>query len=155
MISRRSLEVATAALTGAFGAAIIVSSVDSGVRWTSRGVGSGTFPMIAGVLIVAASLYNLLRALPRPGEAMVDWPQARELAKVFFPAAAFVAAVPLLGLHVAAGFYMLGTGLWLAKQSVARAVAIAIATPVALWTTFDHGFSVALPRGLLGAALGF
>jgi hypothetical protein len=31
MISRRSLEVATAALTGAFGAAVAISSLDNGI----------------------------------------------------------------------------------------------------------------------------
>lgn len=155
MISRRTLEVATAALTGAFGAAIVVSSLDIGVRWTSRGVGSGTFPLIAGILILAGSLYNLVRALPSPGPWMLDAGHARDLARVFLPAAAFVAAIPLLGLHVAAGLYMLATGLWQAKLPVAGAVGIALATPAALWAVFDHGFSVTLPHGLLGTALGF
>jgi hypothetical protein len=154
MISRRTLEVATAALTGAFGVAIVVSSLDIGVRWTSRGVGSGTFPLLAGVLIVAGSLYNMARALPRPGPGILDLGQALDLARVFVPAAVFIAAIPLLGLHVAAAVYMLATGIFQARMPVVRALMVAIATPIALWAIFDHGFSVTLPRGMLGAALG-
>jgi len=37
MVSRRSLETATALLTGAFGAAVIISSLDNGIGWSSAG----------------------------------------------------------------------------------------------------------------------
>src|SRR5256885_98175 len=35
MISRRALEMATAALTGIFGVAVVVSSIDNGIGWSS------------------------------------------------------------------------------------------------------------------------
>ena len=44
MVSRRSLETATAVLTGAFGAAVVVSSYGNGIGWSAAGVDSGTFP---------------------------------------------------------------------------------------------------------------
>ena len=155
MISRRALEILTAALTLAFGAAILVSSILIGVGWTPRGLGSGAFPAIAGTLIVAGSLYNLVRTLPRPGEAILDWPRVRRIGAMFVPAAAFVAAIPLLGLHVAAGAYALAMIASHRNWPRWRAVAIGIATPLALYAIFDWGFQVALPRGMLGAALGF
>ena len=40
MVSRRSLETATAILTGAFGAAVVVSSLDNGIGWSSAAVGT-------------------------------------------------------------------------------------------------------------------
>ena len=155
MITRRSLEVATAALTGAFGAAILVSSLGIGVVWTSRGLGSGAFPAIAGALIVAGSLYNLLRALPRPGAIVLDAHRLRRIAAMFVPAAAFVAAIPLVGMHVAAAIYVFGMIVAQRRMAIWKALAIAIATPLALYFTFDWAFSVALPTGLLGSALGF
>ena len=154
MITRRSLEVATAALTGAFGAAILVSSLRIGVGWTSRGLGSGAFPAIAGALIVAGSVYNLVRALPRPGAVMVERATLRRIAAMFLPAALFVAAIPLMGMHVASGAYIFAMVAARRSIPVWRAVAIAIAVPVALYFVFDWGFSVALPAGMLGSALG-
>lgn len=155
MITRRALEVATAALTGSFGAAILISSLGIGVGWTSRGLGSGAFPAIAGALIVAGSLYNLLRTLPRPGAVMIEGATLRRVAAMFLPAAAFVAAIPLIGLHVAAALYVFAMIVAQRRMAAWKALAIAVATPLALYFTFDWAFSVALPTGLLGSALGF
>lgn len=154
MITRRTLEVAAAALTGAFGAAILVSSIGIGIGWTSRGVGSGAFPAISGSLIVAGSLYNLLRALAHPGPVVIDGKRLRKIAVMFVPAAVFVAAIPLLGLHVASGLYAFGMVASQRRYPLWKAIAIGIATPAALWVIFDWGFTVTLPRGMLGGALG-
>lgn len=156
MISRRTLEIATAALTGAFGAAIVVSSIHAGVGWTARGVGSGTFPCIAGTLIVAGSAYNAARGIVRGDpDSMIEGPGIAKLLMLFVPAALFVAAIPLLGLHVAAGLYLFGVIAAHPKGSVVKAAIFGIATPLLLWATFDWAFSVTLPRGWLGSVLGF
>ncbi|WP_228142654.1 hypothetical protein, partial [Acinetobacter baumannii] len=60
MISRRALELVTAILTGSFGVAVVVQSLDNGIGWSSEGVESGTFPFLTGIIIVAGSLYNLV-----------------------------------------------------------------------------------------------
>jgi hypothetical protein len=148
VISRRALEIATAALTGAFGAAIVVSSLNAGVGWTSRGVGSGTFPMIAGVLIVAGSLYNAVRASLAAGPVVLDPAGLRKLAWMLLPAVLFVAAIPVAGLHLAAGAYAFASVAMHRSGSMRSAVLIAIATPLALYGIFDWAFQVALPRGM-------
>ena len=61
MVSGRSLEAATALVTGAFGAAVVVSSLDNGIGWSSAGVESGTFPFIVGLVILAGSVFNLVQ----------------------------------------------------------------------------------------------
>ncbi len=155
MVSRRALEVATALVTGAFGVAILVASFKAGVGWSRAGVGAGTFPCIAGTLIIAGSLWNLVRGALHAGEAVLDRERLIKVAGVFLPAAAFVAAIPLLGLHVAAGLYVFGCVAWRKRTPLPRALALGIVVPVALYVVFDRGFQVALPRGLLGAALGF
>ena len=53
------LEVATALLTGAFGATVAVSSLDNGIGWSAAGVEFGTFPFLTGLIVLASSLYNL------------------------------------------------------------------------------------------------
>jgi hypothetical protein len=155
MLSQRSLEVATAALAGTFGAAIAISSLDNGVGWTSAGVGAGTFPFITGLLIVGGSLYNLVHGALHAGPPVLGRRQAARLGSLFLPALAFVAAIPILGLHVAAAAYMFGTLAIPRRRPLARAALIALATAAALYAVFDWMFQVTLPRGLLGAALGY
>jgi tripartite tricarboxylate transporter TctB family protein len=155
VISRRGLEAFTAVLTGAFGAAILASSLAIGVGWTPRGLASGAFPAIAGGLIVAGSLYNLLRALGAGRETLIERARLRRSAAMLLPAAVFVAAIPLLGMHVASGIYVFVMVAAARRMPRGRAAAIGIATGVALYAIFDWGFQVTLPRGLLGNALGF
>ena len=149
MISRRQLEAITALVTGAFGVAILVQSLRIGIGWTGAGVGSGTFPAIASGLVVAGSLYNLVRGALEAGP-----PMARRIAALFLPAAVFVALIPLLGLHAAAGIYMLYV-LWRARLPLWKVVAAGVATPFVLYSVFDWGFQVELLRGLLGSIVGY
>ena len=51
MVSGRSLEAGTALLTGAFGVAVVVSSLDNGIGWSPAGVDAGTFPFIVASVI--------------------------------------------------------------------------------------------------------
>jgi hypothetical protein len=155
MVSRRALEIFVAALTGSFGAAILVSSISIGAGWTARGPGSGAFPAIAGALIVGGSVYNLLRGLALAPEPAIGGPQLRKVAGMLLPAVAFVAVIPLVGLHVAAGLYIFGVVIAHRQWATWKAIALGIATPLALYAVFDWAFQVALPRGLLGTALGF
>ena len=155
MVHRRTLEIVTAALTGAFGIAIMVSSLQAGIGWTPRGVASGTFPFIGAIIIVAASLYNAAKAFAFAGPVVLDGAGARKLAGMFVPAALFVAAIPLAGLHVSAGAYIFGMVAIHKKGGLVRAIALAIITPIALYGIFDYSFQVPLPKGMLGAALGF
>jgi hypothetical protein len=157
MISRRGLETATAALTGAFGVAVAVSSLDNGIGWSSAGVESGTFPFITGLIVMAASAWNLLYAGLWRGSrhTLVSWEDLKKIAALFLPALAMVAAVPLLGLHVASAIYMFGVLVWQNHIAPARALAGAAVVALSLYAMFDWGFQVTLPRGALGAALGF
>lgn len=148
MITRRALEIATAGLTGAFGVAIVVSSLQAGVGWTARGVGSGTFPFIAGVLIVGGSLYNIARNCLVAGPVVLDATGLRKLAAMLVPAIIFVAAIPLIGLHIAAGVYAFASVAMHRSGSMRSAIVIGIVTPLALYGIFDWAFQVTLPRGI-------
>ena len=61
MVSGRNLEAATALLTGAFGAAVVVSSLGNGIGWSVAGVEAGTFPFIVGLIILCGSIFNLVQ----------------------------------------------------------------------------------------------
>ena len=160
MFSRRALEALTAAITGAFGLAIVVQSLDNGIGWSSAGVDSGTFPFLTGIIIVAGSLYNLARGVV-PAATLASVPTAitsvelRRLANLFVPAAIFVAAIPLLGMYIASAAYVFAVLAIPRHQSVVRSAVTASATALALYVVFERMFQVSLPHGALAAALGF
>ena len=154
MISRRVLETATAVLTGSFGLAVMISSLDNGIGWGADGVDPGTFPFITGVIILAGSLTNLVRGLGAIGIA-VSGTDLRRIAGLFVPAAVFVGAIPLAGMYLASGAYIFGVLALPKHQSLPRALLIALATPVALYAVFERMFQVSLPHGALAGALGY
>src|SRR5512132_1326245 len=93
MISRRALEVATAALTGTFGAAVVVSSIDNGIGWSSAGVDAGTFPFVTGAIILLGSLWNLARGSMQSREVLVSSSDLRRVTALFVPAVVFLIAM--------------------------------------------------------------
>ena len=155
MGSRRGLEVLTALLTGTFGVAILVSSLRLGIGWSRDGVGTGTFPAIAGGLTVLASLYNLVRGALTRGPTLLDGARFKRIVAIFVPAAIFVALIPLLGLHAAAGVYVFAVIAMQKRMALWKAAAIGLATPFVLYSIFDWSFQVTLLRGLLGDKIGY
>ena len=155
MISRRSLETATALLTGTFGAAVLVSSFDNGIGWSSAGVDAGTFPFIVGTVILAGSLYNLVKGWPGNDMVVLRGHDLERLASLFVPAAIFVGLIPLTGLYVAAAVYVFGAIAWQQRRTLVFAGFVALCAALALYLIFELTFQISLPRGLLGSALGF
>ena len=155
MITRRALGIGTAALTAAFGTAIVVSSLDIGAGWSSRGVEAGTFPLLTGALVIAASAVNLGAALRRPDTPLISRAQLGRAAALFLPALAMIAAIPLVGLYAAAAAYILYSLLVQHRTALWRALAITATTIVLLYVIFERMFQVQLPRGWLDRWLGF
>jgi hypothetical protein len=149
MISRRSLEAATAALTGAFGAAVVLSSIENGIGWSSAGVDAGTFPFITGLVILGGSLFNLIQCLLQNHELMLGRGALERLGAIY------VGVIPLVGMYVASAAYVLGTFAFQNRVSMARALTAALITAVSLYLLFERMFQISLPRGLLGDASGF
>lgn len=155
IITRRGLEVGTAALTGAFGAAVVASSMEHGIGWSSAGVEAGTFSFITGLLILGGSLLNVVLGWLGSRRKIIDGHDLGKIAALFGPALAYVALIPLLGMHVASAVYLFATLAVQKHMTPVRALVLAVVTAVSLYVLFDWLFQVTLPRGLLGNALGF
>ncbi len=155
MVSRRSLETATALLTGAFGAAVVVSSYGNGIGWSGAGVDPGTFPFIVGLIILSGSIFNLVQGWLQPREIVLRPSELKRLGMLFIPAAVYVGVIPLLGIYLASAAYVFGALAWHKRGSLVFSAAAAIGTALALYLIFELMFQISLPRGLLGDALGF
>ena len=155
MVSGRSLEAATALITGAFGAAVVVSSLDNGIGWSAAGVESGTFPFIVGLVILAGSVFNLVQGWLHARPVILGPSELRRLGTLFVPAAVFVGVIPLIGMVPAAAFYVFGALAWHKRGSLFVAALAAIGAALALYLIFELTFQISLPRGALGTFFGF
>jgi hypothetical protein len=155
MISRRSLETATALLTGAFGAAVVVSSLDNGIGWSAAGVEAGTFPFIVGLIILSGSVFNLAQGWLQSRDILLRPSELRRLGILFIPAVVYVGVIPLTGMYLASAGYVFGALAWHKRGALVFSGVAAISTALALYLIFELTFQISLPRGALGDALGF
>ena len=155
IISRRSLETATALLTGAFGAAVVVSSFSNGIGWSAAGVDAGTFPFIVGLIILSGSVFNLVQAWLEARDILLRPSELKRLAMLFIPAAIYVGVIPLIGMYLASAAYVFGALAWHKRGAFVFAGIAAIGTAVALYLIFERTFQISLPRGLLGDFIDF
>jgi tripartite tricarboxylate transporter TctB family protein len=155
MVSRRSLETATALLTGAFGAAVAVSSLGNGIGWSAAGVDSGTFPFIVGLIILSGSIFNLVQGWLQARDIVLRPSELKRLGLLFIPAVVYVGVIPLIGIYLASGGYVFGALAWHKRGSLVFSSFAAIGTALALYLIFELTFQISLPRGALGDALGF
>ena len=155
MISGRSLEAGTALITGAFGAAVVISSLDNGIGWGAGGVDAGTFPFIVGLIILCGSIFNLVQGWLQARDVVLRSSELKRLAALFVPAVIYVGIIPLIGMYVASAFYVFAALAWHKRGAFLYAGFAAIATALALYLIFEVTFQISLPRGALGEALGF
>lgn len=155
MVSGRSLETATALLTGAFGAAVVVSSLDNGIGWSAAGVDAGTFPFIVGLIILSGSIFNLVQGWLHARSVVLRSSEIKRLAMLFIPAVVYVGIIPLTGIYIASAGYVFGALAWHKRGALMFSSLAAISTAVALYLIFELTFQISLPRGLLGDFFGF
>lgn len=155
MVSGRSLETATALLTGAFGAAVIVSSFDNGIGWSAAGVDAGSFPFIVGLIILTGSVFNLVQGWRHARDVVLRSSELRRLAILFIPAVVYVGVIPLTGIYLASAGYVFGALAWQKRGAFLFSAVAAICAALALYLIFELTFQISLPRGLLGDIIGF
>jgi putative tricarboxylic transport membrane protein len=155
--SRRSAEIAIAALFFLFGVLVMVDSVRLGARWAEDGPQAGYFPFYIALILCIASAVNLALPLMRragaPG-AFVGRGQLKLVLAVLVPATLYVALVGWVGIYVASALYIAFFMRWLGKYAWWKVLVVSIANSVVFYLIFEIWFLVPLPKGPLEAALG-
>ena len=155
MVSGRSLEAATALLTGAFGLAVVLSSLDNGIGWGAGGVDAGTFPFIVGLVILGGSIFNLVQGWLQARPVVLRASELKRLGALFIPAAVYVGVIPLIGMYLASAVYVFGALVWHKRGALLFSAVAAIGTALSLYLIFELTFQISLPRGALGDFIGF
>ena len=143
------------------GITTIVGALEYGVGWSSSGPEPGAFPFYMGLIIVAASLANAMRAaLPvlRPvrwsAASFLTSEQARLVAGFAGPILGLVIVSLLLGLYVGMAVYLFGTLVFQNDYPKGKAALIAGSAPVFTYLLIEKAFQVGMLKGPLEAALG-
>ena len=154
-MSRLAAETLTALVTLALGAAVVFGAREYGTGWTTAGPQPGTFPFCVGVLVVAASVGNLVVAWlrRRSGAPFIDAVQARRIAAFALPMLAFVALAVTLGFYVATAVYLATVMRFQGGYRWLPSLAVALLTSAFFFVLLELWFKVPLLKGPLEAAL--
>ena len=153
----KSAEIALALFFLALGGIVIYDSVRLGAKWADDGPQTGYFPFYIGVLIVLASVANLVAALAirrEQDKAFVEVGQLKLVLAVLVPTAIYVALIGWLGIYVASAVFVAFFMRWLGKYPWWKAAAVSIGNSVVFFVIFEMWFKIPLPKGALENLLG-
>ncbi|MHB8909095.1 MAG: tripartite tricarboxylate transporter TctB family protein [Syntrophales bacterium] len=158
-ISRFAVESAFALFTALFGALIIKGALEFNTGWGDIGPEAGYFPFRVGILIVLASLVNLvwvfIRRKKLAEDVFLTREQGRHVVAFAVPVIALVGVTIVLGLYVATALYLLFTVGLVGRHRMWVTIAVAVGTPVILFVLFEYVFLTPLLKGPLEHWLGW
>lgn len=147
--SHHGVEVGVALAMMVFGAIVIFGSYQIGIGWGPEGPRSGFFPFYIGLLIIGASVVNLVLAATAHGDSVLfaEWGQLRQVLAVVIPTAVYVAVIPYSGLYLASFVLIFLFMIWLGRYRWISALAVASGVILATYFMFEKWFLVPLPKG--------
>jgi hypothetical protein len=148
--AQRSVEIGVTIATALFGLIILWGSLDVGIGWGAEGPKSGFFPFYLGVIIIAASVINLVEAARKGGDkTFADWSQLRQVLAITIPTAVYVTVIPWIGVYVSSLVLIALFMVLLGNYRVWYAAALSAVIIVGIYLTFEKWFLVPLPKGPL------
>ena len=129
-----------------------------GMSWADDGPQAGYFPFYLSVLMGAASIFGLVRALmarAAADDAFVLRDQFGRVMQVFVPTLLFCIFTQVLGLYVASFVLIAGFMWWIGGISWWASVLTGFLFTALMFVTFEIAFNVIMPKGPLEAAFGF
>ena len=157
LVSRSTMEIATALATLGVGGAVMWGAIEHDLGWGDSGPAAGYFPFRIGVLIVLGSLANLVLGFwwrRQDRSVFLTREQGKRVLSFALPLVAFVIVSVWLGLYVGAILYLFFTMVFQGGYRPHYALAVAVATAVVMRLVFPVWFKVPLLTGPLEAMLG-
>ena len=155
--STRSVDIAVALLLLAFAGLMAFDNWKSGAGWASDGPKSGYFPFYLSLLLGAASLFGLVKAIvDRKGAhaPFVNRDQLRRVMQVLVPTFLYCLLTQWLGIYVASFFLVAGFMRFVGGIAWWKSLLTSFLFAAAMFVTFDVAFDVIMPKGPLEALLG-
>jgi putative tricarboxylic transport membrane protein len=158
VVRRRGVDIVVSLLL--LGVALLLGwdSWRIGMSWAAEGPQAGYFPFYLSLMMGAASVYGLVRALlagPAEDRPFVLRDQFGRVMQVFFPSLVFCIATQVLGLYVASFLLIAGFMWWIGRIAIWVSLLTSFLFTAAMFVTFEIAFNVIMPKGPLEAAFGF
>jgi putative tricarboxylic transport membrane protein len=156
--STRAVDIVVSLLLAAFAALMAWDNWRSGAGWAADGPKAGYFPFYLALLLGAASLFGLVKALvSRPGAAkpFVNREQLRRVLQVLVPTFLFCLLTQWLGLYVASFLLIAGFMRFIGRIVWWKSLVTSLVFAAVMFVTFDVAFDVIMPKGPIEALLGF
>ncbi|MBL8670854.1 MAG: tripartite tricarboxylate transporter TctB family protein [Alphaproteobacteria bacterium] len=152
----RQVEIGVAAATAVFGAVVMAGSLQVGITWAVEGPRAGFFPFYVGLLILAASGVNAMRAMRTiaPGKLFASWKQLRSVASVVVPTAVYVLLLPHAGIYLSSALLIAVFMIWLGRYAWRMTLAVSVGMPFVTYFLFERWFLIPLPKGPIENMLG-
>jgi putative tricarboxylic transport membrane protein len=157
-VSTQSIDIIVSLILLALAALFAWDSWRVGMTWAADGPRAGYFPFYLSLLMAAASLYGLSKALYTRHEAglsFVSREQFGRVLRVFVPTLLFVLLTEYLGIYVASFLLVSGFMMWIGRIKPWIALLAALLFSLVMFMTFEIAFHVIMPKGPLEAALGY
>ena len=152
----RAADLIVASVLMVLGGVVLVDAVRLGTGWGTDGPKSGFFPFwLALILVVMCALILIQAVRRRSPRGFITRAQLRPVLQVLGPAALFVLLTQLIGLYVAAAFYVAVYMRWVGRHSVGAVLALSVAVPIVTFVIFEKWFLVPMPKGPLEGWLGY
>ena len=149
------VEVGVAAFMALLGIITVVGSLQAGIGWGAEGPKSGFFPFWIGLIVVASSLFNMVRAYTHGSRKLfANWHELAQVLKVVLPLTVYVGLIPWIGIYLASALLIAGFMRWIGRYGWLLTLTISIALPVITYVTFEMWFLVPLPKGPIEDMLG-
>jgi len=156
VITIRTVELIVGVLLAAFGMLVIWTNYQLGAGWADDGPKAGYFPFRMGLFILIASIAVIVQAiLKNDRSCFIEKEQLRQVAVVFIPLLAYVAALQMIGIYVASALFIGLFMRWVGKFSWWKAAAVGIGFNLVLFWVFEVQFMVPLPKGPLESFFGY
>ncbi len=170
LATNRTMEIVVALILIGAAAVFIFDASRLGANWIDgQGPGAGYFPFYLGLILMIASLANLVHAVVGRtddlGGVFTTTTAALRVLSVLGPALAYVAliggvsvgpvVVPGLGIYVASAIFITFFVLAFGGEGVLVAIAVGLLVPLFFFFIFERWFLVPLPKGPLEVWLGF
>jgi putative tricarboxylic transport membrane protein len=154
----RTVDIVVSILIFALACLLAWDSDRTGNEWAADGPEAGYFPFYLSVLMGAAALYGLGRALLtriHEGEVFVTREQLYRVMQVFIPTLLFCFATDYLGIYVASFILTAGFMIWIGKIAAWKSILTAFLFSAAMFYIFEIAFNVIMPKGPLEAFFGY
>lgn len=166
-VKRFHAEIGTAIGTGTVGLIAVLGAMQLGYGWEESGPQSGYFPFYVGLILIAASIWNLVAAYLKHHAALahakasgeieapfLDGARLNRLARFFGTMLAFVLLTLTMGIYVGSTCYIAYVAWRQGGYRLPIAIAIGLAFSIALYVIFEVAFLMPLLKGPIEPLLG-